>query len=199
MTAHLPAPSLVGGLGLLERAMGYTLGSLLLVKPEDLGRRTPCTEWNLRELLLHMNDSLAALHEAADTGYVDMQPLAPSSPAVDLVGSLRDRACQLLGAWTSRPEGDIAIADLSLAAGMVAWTGALEVCVHGWDVAVGCGAHRPVPRDLALELLDAAPLLVSARDRPGRFADPVTPPVGSEPGTQLLAWLGRDVQRWTGP
>ena len=33
---------------LLERAMGYTLGSLVLVTPDDMANPTPCAAWDLR-------------------------------------------------------------------------------------------------------------------------------------------------------
>ena len=59
-----PPAVLAQGVALLERAMGYTLGSLQLVTPQSLDNPTPCREWDLRALLLHMNDSLLTLHQA---------------------------------------------------------------------------------------------------------------------------------------
>jgi uncharacterized protein (TIGR03086 family) len=191
MTAT-PTSSLVGGLGLLERATSYTLGSLVMIRPTDLDRATPCREWDLRALLHHMIDSLAALHEAADTGYVELTPL-PADPGVqDFVGSLKDRACRLLGAWTSTRDRAIGIADLRLASSLVASTGAIEVAVHGWDVSAACGRPREIPPQLADDLLDLAMLLVTERDRPGRFAHALGTPVGASPSDRLLRWLGRD-------
>ena len=65
MTDHA-TPALIGGIGLLERALSYALGSLHLVTPSVLPSRTPCPQWDLRALLRHLNDSLLALHEAVD-------------------------------------------------------------------------------------------------------------------------------------
>src|SRR5689334_6315598 len=97
-----PAPAaLAGGVALLERAITYTLGCLHLVRPDALTRPTPCREWNLRALLRHLNDSLAALHEAVDVGRVDLEPVTGIDPAVDPVAALRARAGHLLGAWTA--------------------------------------------------------------------------------------------------
>ena len=53
-----------GGVELLERAIGYTRGSLALVTPELMSAPTPCDHWDLRALLEHMDDSLTSLHEA---------------------------------------------------------------------------------------------------------------------------------------
>jgi uncharacterized protein (TIGR03086 family) len=192
MTASTPTSSLVGGLGLLERATSYTLGSLQLVTPADLDRPTPCREWDLRALLHHMNDSLAALHEAAETGYVDLTPLPVGSGLDDLVASLKNRACRLLGSWTVASDRHIGIADLSLTSSLVAAAGAIEIAVHGWDVSAACGHPREIPPLLAVDLLDLAMVLVSDADRPGRFDHAVPTAPGTPPGLRLLAWLGRD-------
>ena len=74
---------------------------------------------------------------------------------------------------------------------LVAGTGAIEITVHGWDVARACGRTDPVPPALADELLDLAPLLVACTDRPGRFDRPVPVPPGAAPGDRLVAFLGR--------
>src|SRR5256885_382564 len=60
----------VAGITLLERAINYLLGSLLLVTPETLARPTPCAGWDLRALLAHLDDSLGALTEAVEAGAV---------------------------------------------------------------------------------------------------------------------------------
>jgi uncharacterized protein (TIGR03086 family) len=183
----------IGGITLLERAINYTLGSLHLVTPEAFARRTPCQAWNLRALLAHMNDSLLALSEAADLGRVDLDgPVDDRDPTVDPVTRLRNNACQLLGAWTAAgPRQTVAIADWSLTAGILTSTGAIEVAVHGWDVARACGQDRPIPPSMAAELLELSQVIVTDDDRPGRFAAPVDVPPRADPGDRLVAFLGR--------
>jgi uncharacterized protein (TIGR03086 family) len=198
MTAQLTMGALIGGIGLFERAVGYTLGSLQSVTPTSLARTTPCADWDLRALLAHMNDSLLALHEAISLGFVGMDPYDDYGDVeADPVAALKNRACRLLGEWSAagaRPEppGAVAIADLSLSAGIVSGTGAIEVAVHGWDVARACGQDRPIPSGLAEELLPLALLFVGEEDRPVRFAERVEVPRGRPAGDQLLAFLGRD-------
>jgi uncharacterized protein (TIGR03086 family) len=196
MTFRLPAclyfvmPTLSGGVGLLERAIGYALGSLHLVTSEALTRPTPCRDWDLRALLQHMNDSLAALHEAVDSGHIGLEP-ATGEPATDLVAALRESACRLLGAWTRQDRQWVSVADRELTGVIVTCAGALEIAVHGWDVARACDADRPIPDQLAAELLHLSVLFVPPGDRPGRFDPPVTPEKQADPSGQLTAFLGR--------
>lgn len=187
MTDRAPV---LGGVGLLERAVAYTLGCLDAARGVDLGVPTPCAGWDLHALLDHMNDSLLALHEAAALGRVFAEP--GDYTDADPIGLLRDRARRLVGAWAApAPREEVALGELELTTAVVTATGAFEVAVHGWDVARACGAHRPIPAALATELLGLSPLLVSPADRPERFAPPVTTPFGAAPGDRLVAFLGR--------
>ena len=196
MTDDRATAPLVGGVALLERAISYTLGSLHLVTSAAMSRPTPCRDWDLRALLGHMDDSLDALQEAVDMARVDLDPCsAAGDPAIDLepVARLRDRACRLLGAWACPTSHQvISIAGSPLPASVLTSTGALEIAVHGWDVARACRQPRPIPPPLAHELLAIAPLLVTQADRPARFAPPVDPPRSATPSDQLIAYLGRN-------
>ncbi|HEU5156765.1 MAG TPA: TIGR03086 family metal-binding protein [Streptosporangiaceae bacterium] len=104
--------SLSGAVGLLERALGYTLGGLGAITPEAMSRPTPCPEWDLHALVCHVTDSLAALHEAIDDGHVALDAPTviaagsgrptdhPADPA-DPVATCRDGARNVLGSWVA--------------------------------------------------------------------------------------------------
>lgn len=184
------AAALIGGIGLLERAVNYTLGSLHLVTTALLPRPTPCSAWTLRELLAHMDDSLLTLHEAANLGHVtlDVTEAGPGDP----VSVLKNRACHLLAAWTAAEvPGTVSVGGNPLTTGILTSAGAVEVAVHGWDVAQACGHQRPLPEPLAEELLELAPFFVSDEDRPARFGllVPVSPVASAS--DRLLAFTGR--------
>jgi uncharacterized protein (TIGR03086 family) len=185
------------GVALLERAVGYTLGSLHLVTPAAMSRPTPCRAWDLRALLAHMEDALVALQEAVDLAFVDLDCRQGDGGAVDSrdpVARLRDRACRLLGAW-ARADGrqPISVGGRRMPVSVLTSAGALEIAVHGWDVAEACGRRRPIAPAMAAELLVIAPLLVAAADRGVRFATPVDPPASASPSDRLIAYLGRDL------
>jgi uncharacterized protein (TIGR03086 family) len=181
--------ALVGGVTVLERAVAYTLGSLALATPGQLANPTPCSRWTLRELLEHLGDSLAALEEAATTGRVT---LTPATHPFGAIPQVRDQAVRLLGAWTKiNGASPVRVDEAPLTAPLVAGAGAIEVTVHGWDVAQACGVSRPIPFSLADELFDLSVLMVRPWDRPGRFDPPRHPPPSANPSERLLAFLGR--------
>lgn len=184
---------LLGGVGLLERAISFTLGVLRAVTPQDMSRSTPCAEWDLRQLLAHMNDSFAALHEAADLGHVDLAVAADQAVSTaDPVAALRSQATRLLGAWThAGGEGSILVAESPLTDVIVSSAGAVEVAIHGWDVARACGLSLSIPPVLAEELMPLVSLFVTEADRPARFAEPWELPRSASPGDRLLGLLGR--------
>ena len=181
--------------GLLERAIGYALGSVAAVAPRLLSRPTPCSDWDLQALLGHVNDSLAALCEGIDTGRIGPDPAADDGHglAVDPAATFRDRARRVLGAWTSAGRHDqlIAIVDRPLLASVVAGTGAIELAVHGWDISRACGQHRPIPATLASDLLTICPLLVTQATRHPQFGAPVAVSPLASASDRLVAFLGR--------
>ena len=149
MTQTAPTAWPADGARLLEPSIGYALGVVLAVTPELLSRPTPCPEWDLRMLLRHASESLAAFGEGIEAGRVGLDPAAEDGDlAADPARAFRDRACQLLDAWTSpgHQRQVIEIAGCPLAASVMAATAALEIAVHGWDISRACGQRQPIPR-----------------------------------------------------
>jgi uncharacterized protein (TIGR03086 family) len=183
---------------LLASAIDYALGSVDHVAPELLGQPTPCREWDLAALLRHANDSVAALYQGLASGYVSVDRAGAAEPAAatpgSLAGTFRDRAARLRAAAGTGGQYDIAIASQHAAAAVVTAVGALEIAVHGWDVAAACGLgrSRPIPADLARSMLEIVPLVVTDATRGSQFATPVAVPPPYGPSDRLLALLGRD-------
>ena len=177
-------------LELLESAAGYALAATATVTPQLLSRPTPCPAWDLAMMLDHIADSADVLHEAISAGRTSIREVPRGS---DPVPRLRGMLIALLASIAAAGPADrlVAIGDRELTASMVAVTGATEITVHGWDIAVTCRRTRPVPPGLAAVLLATAPLLVPAGTRQGLFADPVPLRGPACPGDELVAFLGR--------
>jgi uncharacterized protein (TIGR03086 family) len=177
------------GVELLERALSYTRGALQHVRPSDLTRPTPCAGWDLDRLLDHMDDALDAFTEGA-AGEI---PLEPPHRTLDVrVATLQTKACALLGAWSlpTAPQV-VAVAGLPTPTAVVVRAAALEITVHGCDVARSTGRGGAVPEALARDLLPVAGVLVDEADRAGRFAPPVDVPPAAAAADRLLGFLGR--------
>ncbi|RFU38224.1 maleylpyruvate isomerase family mycothiol-dependent enzyme [Actinomadura logoneensis] len=173
--------------GLLASGASYALCALADAGPEVLGRPTPCAEWDLRALLRHLDDSVAALTEALVCGVVGPAGVRRAGDPLASVRSGIARLADLRG-----DAGAVRVGDRLLGRADVAVAGAMELTVHGWDVGRATGARRPVPAGLALGLLRHAPRLVPADARGTLFARPVPVPDAVRPGDLLVAYLGRD-------
>ncbi|ANS64250.1 hypothetical protein SLINC_2026 [Streptomyces lincolnensis] len=170
---------------LLERSLAYAWGSVAEVGDGPLERRTPCAAWDLEHLLGHLDDSLDALYEGLTGGRIGLLP------HTDRACGFRTRAGAVLGAWSAGPPGRVLVGERPLDVRVMAVVGAVEIAVHGWDVAQACGRPRPIPVALAAELLPLARCLVAEEDRGVRFAAPVAVPDRARPDARLLAFLGR--------
>jgi uncharacterized protein (TIGR03086 family) len=191
------------GRELLGQAIDYALGSAALVTPSLLACPTPCCAWDLGMLLAHLGESLDALAEGFIDGTVAPPPAAEA--AAELAGATATAAdagpaglrarCDRLRAAAASPDAQagrlVAIGGHAMPTAVLSCTGAIEIAVHGWDIAAACGTPRPLPAALAAPLLAAAPILIPDTIRPGLFAPPQPAPVCASPGDRLLAFLGR--------
>ena len=181
-------------LAVLDAAVVWTHDCLQAARNADPALPTPCAAWDLGDLLVHMEDSLAALSDAA-LGRVELDvPRHPGSrDATVLVERVVSRACTMRARWrTLPPGGPVEVDALALDRDTLALVGALEVTVHGWDVAAAVGSSRRPPEDLAARLLPVARHVVTDGERGRRFG-PALAPYDASAAARLLAHLGRRV------
>ena len=178
--------ALAGAVELLERSLGYTRMALAGVTDDRLAAPTPCRGWTLRDLLAHMDDSLDAFTEAAG-GSVALTHTR-SAPQVVV---LQQKACALLGLWSGTGPAGIRVGGMDLATDLLVATAALEITVHGWDVAQATGDGTPIPEGLARHLLPVARRTVAESDRGVRFGQALPEPVAATADVRLRAFLGR--------
>jgi uncharacterized protein (TIGR03086 family) len=185
------SPELPAQVALFARAAGYALESLAEVTDADLDRPTPCADWPVRTLLLHLADAADGLSGLARTGELAL-PSPPRRGDADPAAVARDRLLRLLDVLTSAAADDgRGTTDHAALAQAAARGGAIELAVHGWDVATACGSGHVMAPRLATALLQAATSLVEDGARPGLFAAPVAPPPDAGPEDRLVAFLGR--------
>jgi uncharacterized protein (TIGR03086 family) len=187
---------LIPAVRLLEEAVDYGLDCVEGVAPDVLSRPTPCVGWNLSDLLRHLDESMTALREAPEQGDVVLTTAVRETVARDtatgLVTAVRASARALLEAWRRvDTANETTVGGMPLAPGVVAFVGAIEIAVHGWDIAETCGHRQSIPARLAQEMLRWVPLVADDAARPFLFAPAMSLPPTAPAGDRLVAYLGR--------
>jgi uncharacterized protein (TIGR03086 family) len=139
---------------------------------------TPCSEWQLGQLVGHVAESAAELGEI-------IGGLPPAAPAATRCTRARLSVDHLRRAVADAPDNDPA-ADLA------AVTGAFELTIHAWDIDTAVGAACRLPAEHVRALMRLAPLVLGGVDRGGLFGPSLPPPPpGAADAQRLLALFGR--------
>jgi len=171
--------------GKIVSTMGY--GQLKLT--------TPCTEWNVRDVVNHLISSLYMFSQAAMGAPFNMEEFGVDRVKYDAVVSYGQESAKLkiaLGRsgvleqeWLlpfGETPGSLAV-DIAI----------IEFVAHGWDLAKSTTSSVPLDPELSEVALTNARELVSQFGRQeGVFGPEVAPPEGADVHQRLAAFLGRD-------
>jgi len=167
----------------------------------DLGRATPCAEWNVTQVLQHAaGDQLAYVAAITGEGGPTENPFTPSgllagTPAELVEPTLAASAAAFATvdpagtAPTPLPHG-------ALPAATAAGAAALDAAVHAWDIAVATGRPSPLDDELAAQLLPVARAIVEPLRQYGAYAPALESRDNDGATAELLRYLGRD-PHWT--
>jgi len=179
----------------LERAQAFAHRTLAGVTPDQLAAPTPCTDWDVRQLLSHIAGGARAFADAAE---------GQGEPAggyeytvVDIPGAAadyREAAERMAMAWrqphnvartVAMPFGEVP--------GSVALNIAfLEACTHGWDLARATGQPIDLDEETAEVALRVARVMFARAGRRGASFQAEQPaPEGAPTMDRLAAYMGR--------
>jgi uncharacterized protein (TIGR03086 family) len=165
------------------------------VGADDWGRRTPCTEWSVRDLVNHVVcEQLWAPHLLAGATLHDVGTRFDG----DVLGE------DPIAAWESAAEDardaflndGVLLRAVHTSAGLIAareygWQMTVDAAVHGWDLAIALGAPNPIKEALAERLLDVVRPWVDDWQGIGLFDPPVAAGRRATATARLVALLGR--------
>ncbi len=168
---------------------------------DDLGRPTPCSDWNVMQVLQHAaGDQVGYASVLTGGPGPNYNPFDPSGDLAIDIRALVDESIQTAAAaWAGVPadsgpiETPLPVGPLAAEVGAAA--AGLDAAVHAWDVAVATGQPSPLDDELSASLLEAAQ----------NFVEPLrafayAPALPAEPGDTatdaLLRYLGRD-PKWS--
>jgi uncharacterized protein (TIGR03086 family) len=169
-----------------EQAASYALDTLGRVSADDLDRPSPCREWSVRDVVLHLADVSDAVIDLVRTGELAL-PAPRAGDTADAVAVAQERIRALRETITSAAS-DPMRAELLLGA---AQGGANELAAHGWDIATALDMRRPIPDDTATALLALAEGTLTAANRSDNFAPAVPVSAAARPSDRFAAYLGR--------
>jgi uncharacterized protein (TIGR03086 family) len=181
-----------------ERAVRFAERVVARVTDDQLTAATPCTEWTLNELLVHMTGS--------NNGFADTAEGRPTNPEVWLGTTIGDdvvaeylKSSQRVRAAFAAPEALTRTFDVHGFGTYPATTAIgmhfIDYLAHGWDVAKATGTEAVLDEDLCEAVLamgsrwpKGAPTIWG----PGApFGHPVPIPEEATAQDRMLGFLGR--------
>ena len=181
-----------------DQAITSTAAIVKTVRPDQAGVPTPCTEWDVRDLLNHVIGTLW-LSEALFADHAPRYPMAPGAlPGTDLTGE--DPAAAYAGASTAARTAASAGDTLTrvhptplgeMPGPALAGFTTLDILVHGWDLAKATGQPANLDDALTAHVLTFAEQAITPGSRAPRIG-PALPVAADAPLTdRLIAFLGR--------
>lgn len=167
---------------LFRRAADYARDVMAALPSDDLRLRTPCADWDLARLILHVADSADGLVGLAETGDLAM----PDPPRVDAPAPV-----SVAYASMERLAATLSTAAPTEATASAADAGAIELTMHGWDIGVARDPRHATPAELANDVYELASALVLDDARGSRFGPRITVPPDASPSDRLAGFLGR--------
>jgi uncharacterized protein (TIGR03086 family) len=157
--------------------------------PEDQPRPTPCDGLTCHDMAEHLMASLAQVG-----GMAGAEVTRPETGGLET--KVSEMAAQAIDGWRARgTEGGIAQADGSeFPAFAAASLLAVELLLHGWDLAEGSGQRLVVSEPLVAYVREIAePVVAGGRGR--AFRDEVEPRADADAVERLAAYAGRSPLR----
>lgn len=178
----------------LDRGLDFFGGVVAEVGPDQWANRTPCADWNARELLGHvvgvMRLAERMLRGDERGGAVGVETLGddPASDWNRAAAAVRE----LLASADLAVEQDTALGRQPLSFALQ--FPACDLYVHGWDLGRAVGREVRIPDDVVAWLLGFFRELPQEQMRSPRvFGPEQVAPEDADPTTRLMAFAGRSV------
>jgi len=181
-----------------DRAIASTAAIVTTVRPDQVAAPTPCTEWDIRDLLNHIIGTLW-LSEALLSDRAPRYPMAPGGlPGTDLADEdpaaayAEASAAALAAAAAGDTLTRMHTTPLGVMPGpALAGFTTLDILVHGWDLAKATGQPADLDDALVAHALAFAQQAITPGTRAPRIG-PALPIAADAPLTnRLVAFLGR--------
>ncbi len=157
------------------------------IAADDLGKQTPCREFDIAALTDHLMNSITTIGGVAgasfpprdNTDSVERQIILAARPALD--------------AWRKRGiEGSVQLGPNEVPASVMAGILSIEFLIHAWDYAQVTGQTVDPTPELSEFVFGLAREIITPQGRTNvGFADPVDVPDDAPVFDRLIAFTGR--------
>lgn len=180
--------------GLFQKAVGMVEEVVAKVKQEDLAHPTPCSEWNVHELLNHLISEVAwvepllqgkTISEVGDILNGDLV-------GTDALTSWQTYAESAMNAAHNTPGDNMAhlsYADKPVSEYLVE-IGA-DMMIHGWDLAQAIGAPYTIDEQSAQIIIDGSKDVIPMMQGAGMVGPAIEIPDDATAEDRLLGQFGR--------
>jgi uncharacterized protein (TIGR03086 family) len=184
MTSSTPVPDTTPhrAVVVLSRALDQAGDVLEAVHPDDLGRPTPCEDWDVAHLVAHLLAdpvNLLAMGRGEDVDWSAEPPLVEEGWAPEF----RNRADDLIHHWHQVDDEHAGAADFNTA----------EIATHTWDLARAVGYEGDLDPEVAERGLAFMNATMKPEMRGGAFAPEREAPADADAYARLAAFAGREV------
>ncbi|MFB4280416.1 TIGR03086 family metal-binding protein [Nonomuraea sp. MTCD27] len=169
---------------MMTQAAGRTGALAAGVRDDQLGLPTPCSEFDVRALINH-------LEWVADL-FASLAGKGPMVQQREYAGDFPERARRMLAAWEPPEAWEGESPAMGLPMRTVATMALFDLVVHGWDLARATGAPFDAEPETVKALLGFAEHMAPMGRQQGIFADQVTVGRDATDLDRLLALTGRD-------
>lgn len=182
----------------LHRALDVAVTTVDGLGATPLDTPTPCTEWDLDQLISHMINTLEVSTRGlsgADVGPEEMDPRRTAALGIDgapaeALARTAARARPVFSdpeLWERTVNAPIPGLPGAVAASLLA----TDLAVHSWDIARASGQEANIPDDLAQDLYGFCAGAITPDMREGVFAAEVEAPSNATSSDRLVTFLGR--------
>ncbi|WP_160150712.1 TIGR03086 family metal-binding protein [Nonomuraea solani] len=172
-------------LAMLRGAADRTSALVKGVSDDELGLPTPCSEYDVKGLINHMEWAIS-LFESVGSG-------GGFLPPKDYTGDFPERAERMLAVW-ERPETWEGVSEAmgGLPKTVLARMALTDLVAHGWDLARATGRHYEVEEETAAALRAFSAQMAPTGRARGAFGDEVAVPDDASSLDRFLGLIGRD-------
>jgi uncharacterized protein (TIGR03086 family) len=182
----------VSEIDVLESVLGKTARLLDGVQEADMGRPTPCSEFDVAALRDHIVGWSQQFAAGSAERTVDLDPSSYRA-GDDAPEVFRDAASEMVQGWRDHGlDREVRLSAGASPGPMVFNMTMMEYLTHGWDLATATGQPVPFTEDEAADALARAEATLRDEYRGDVFAPRVEVPADAPAIDRFVGFMGRD-------